>query len=83
MCYTHLLHLQFYVFSRHGKTRNIAIWSLKLLSESNANLNEFEQPKGYPDAEFLLPMGGIGGVLGLKNKCIIVNNVPADEVVVK
>lgn len=74
---------QFYVFSRHGKTRNIAIWSLKLLSESNANLNEFEQPKGYPDAEFLLPMGGIGGVLGLKNKCIIVNNVPIDEVVIK
>ncbi|KAG4067939.1 hypothetical protein HA402_010625 [Bradysia odoriphaga] len=74
---------KFYVFSRHGKTRNIAIWSLKLLSESNANLNEFEQPKGYPDAEFLLPMGGIGGVLGLKNKCIIVNNVPIDEVVIK
>lgn len=78
-----LFNLQFYVFSRHGKTRNIAIWSLKLLSESNANLNEFEQPKGYPDAEFLLPAGGIGGILGLKNKCIIVNNVPADEVVIK
>lgn len=74
---------QFYVFSRHGKTRNIAIWSLKLLSESNANLNEFEQPKGYPDAEFLLPMGGIGGMLGLKSKCIIVNNVLVDEVIIK
>lgn len=78
-----LSYLQFYVFSRHGKTRNIAIWSLKLLSESNANLNEFEQPKGYPDAEFLLPLGGIGGVLGLKNKCIIVNNVSVEEVVIK
>lgn len=54
-----------------------------MLSESNANLNEFEQPKGYPDAEFLLPLGGIGGQLGLKNKCIIVNSVPSDEVVIK
>jgi len=74
---------KFYVFARHGKTRNIAIWSLKTLSESNGNLNEFEQPKGYPDAEFLLPLGGIGGTEGLKSKCIIVTYVPVEEVVIK
>lgn len=71
------------MFSRHGKTRNIAIWSLAELSASNENLIEFEQPKGYPDAEFILPEGGLGGQLGLKNKCIIIEDVGGVEIVVR
>lgn len=59
------------MFARHGKTKNVAVWSLKELAASNANLIEFEQPKGHPDAEFMVPIGGIGGPLGLKDKCII------------
>lgn len=74
---------RFYVFSRHGKTKNIAIWPLKALSASNTNLIEFEQPKGYPDAEFILPVGGLGGEFGLKNKCIIIEGVTAMDIVVR
>lgn len=74
---------QFYVWSRHGKTKNIAIWPLKSLSASNSNLNEFEQPKGYPNAEFILPDGGIAGKHGLKNKCIIIEQLDFDEIIIK
>lgn len=66
---------QFFVFARHGKTKNVAVWSLKELAQSNANLIEFEQPKGHPDAEFQLPIGGVGGSLGLKDKCIIIERI--------
>lgn len=71
------------MLARHGKSRNVAIWSLKALSASNENLTEFEQPKGYPDAEFILPAGGLGGALGLKNKCIIVQGLRTEEIVVR
>ncbi|KAH8236744.1 hypothetical protein KR026_009796 [Drosophila bipectinata] len=67
---------QFYVLARHGKTRNLAVWSLETLSQSNANLVEFAQPKGYPDNEFLLPPGGIAGPLGLNERSILVNGLP-------
>jgi len=64
------------VLARHGKTRNLAVWSLSALSESNANLVEFAQPKGYPDCTFLLPPGGLDGSLGLNKRAILVNGLP-------
>ncbi|XP_017039821.1 UPF0692 protein CG33108 [Drosophila ficusphila] len=67
---------RFYVLARHGKTQNLAVWSLETLSESNANLLEFAQPKGYPDNDFLQPPGGIGGSLGLNERSILVNGLP-------
>lgn len=62
----------FYVLARHGKSSNLAAWSLESLSESNMNLNEFAQPKEHPDDVFLLPEEGIAGPLGLKGKSILI-----------
>ncbi|XP_068153500.1 actin maturation protease [Drosophila tropicalis] len=67
---------EFYVLARHGKTRNLAVWSLATLSESNGNLTQFAQPKGYPDCTFQQPEGGLDGPLGLKNRCILINGLP-------
>ncbi|KAH8337319.1 hypothetical protein KR059_006976 [Drosophila kikkawai] len=66
----------YFVLARHGKTHNLAVWSLDELSESNANLREFAQPKGYPDNDFLQPPGGICGPLGLNERSILVNGLP-------
>ncbi|XP_034663795.1 UPF0692 protein CG33108 [Drosophila subobscura] len=76
-------HDKFYVLARHGKTRNLAVWSLDDLSESNANLREFAQPKGYPDLEFLQPPGGLGGALGLKKRAILINGLPQQSLHVR
>ncbi|XP_050332490.1 UPF0692 protein CG33108 [Bactrocera neohumeralis] len=70
---------EFFVLARHGKAKNLAVWSMNALSDSNANLIEFEQPKGYPDCDFLLPPGGIGGELGLRERAIIVNMLPQEN----
>ncbi|XP_075148175.1 actin maturation protease [Haematobia irritans] len=67
---------EFFVIARHGKAKNLAVWSLQSLCDSNANLIEFAQPKGYPDCDFLLPPGGIGGDLGLRERAIIVKGLP-------
>ncbi|KNC25068.1 hypothetical protein FF38_11830 [Lucilia cuprina] len=67
---------EFFVLARHGKAKNLAVWSLQSLSDSNSNLIEFAQPKGYPDCDFLLPPGGIGGDLGLRERAIIVKGLP-------
>ncbi|XP_017084040.1 UPF0692 protein CG33108 [Drosophila eugracilis] len=67
---------RYYVLARHGKTRNLAVWPLDMLSQSNGNLVQFAQPKGYPDNDFLQPPGGIGGSLGLKERSILVNGLP-------
>ncbi|XP_017847202.1 UPF0692 protein CG33108 [Drosophila busckii] len=69
---------EFHVVARHGKTRNLAVWSLAALSESNANLLEFVTPKGYTDCEFLLPDGGIAGPLGLNERCILLHELPQE-----
>lgn len=70
---------EYFVIARHGKAKNLAVWSMTSLSDSNANLIEFEQPKGYPDCDFLLPPGGIGGDLGLRERAIIVNMLPQED----
>ncbi|XP_055906386.1 actin maturation protease [Eupeodes corollae] len=74
---------EFYVIARHGKSKNLAVWSLKSLSASNSNLEEFSQPIGYPNCEFLLPKDGIGGELGLKNQAIIVSGWNKETFIVR
>ncbi|KAH8312245.1 hypothetical protein KR044_009970 [Drosophila immigrans] len=71
---------KFHVLARHGKTRNLAVWSLSALSDSNGHLVEFAQPKGYPDCTFLLPPGGIDGPLGLNQRAILVNGLSQEIV---
>uniref|UniRef100_B3P8A7 U6 snRNA-associated Sm-like protein LSm3 n=1 Tax=Drosophila erecta TaxID=7220 RepID=B3P8A7_DROER len=75
--------MRFYVLARHGKSRNLAVWPLDTLSKSNENLIKFAQPKGYPDVEFMLPPGGIGGSLGLNERCILVNGMPNEVIHVR
>ncbi|XP_055541070.1 actin maturation protease [Wyeomyia smithii] len=69
----------FYVFARHGKTKNLALWPLRDLARSNANLVEFCQPTGYPNEIFILPEGGIGGQKGLRCKFIMIQHYKARE----
>jgi hypothetical protein len=64
----------FYVLARHGKAKNVAIWKLSDLSESNAQLNEVGVYQKQPDILFKLPDGGIQGPLGLKRKSVILRN---------
>ncbi|XP_031619970.1 UPF0692 protein CG33108 [Contarinia nasturtii] len=66
---------KFYVFGRHGKTKNLALWSLGALSDSNANLNEYTAPHRYDEYSFQMPVDGIAGENGLKNQCIIINGI--------
>ncbi|CRK94537.1 CLUMA_CG008040, isoform A [Clunio marinus] len=70
----------FHVFARHGKTKNLGLFSLKHLSESNGNLKEFAQPSWHPNETFLLPDGGLGGSIGLRNKSIVVEGLTNDVV---
>ncbi|XP_062536244.1 actin maturation protease [Armigeres subalbatus] len=72
----------FYVFARHGKTKNLALWLLRDLARSNANLEEFCQPIGHPDEKFILPEGGIGGRNGLRCKFIMIEHYRAKEEVI-
>ncbi|XP_058467816.1 actin maturation protease isoform X1 [Malaya genurostris] len=72
----------YYVFARHGKTKNLALWSLRDLALSNANLVEFCQPAGHPEQVFILPDGGIGGRNGLRCKFIMIEHFKAKEEVV-
>uniref|UniRef100_A0A182HJH2 Actin maturation protease n=1 Tax=Anopheles arabiensis TaxID=7173 RepID=A0A182HJH2_ANOAR len=67
----------FYVFARHGKTKNLALWSLRDLSRSNGNLVEFCQPAGHPNETFILPEGGMGGCNGLRCKFIMIEHYKA------
>ncbi|XP_065091481.1 actin maturation protease [Ochlerotatus camptorhynchus] len=72
----------FYVFARHGKTKNLALWSIRNLARSNANLEEFCQPVGHPNETFILPEGGIGGCNGLRCKFIMIEHYRAkDEII--
>lgn len=63
---------QFFVFARHGKTRNLALWPLSDLSRSNDNLVEFARPRGHETAEFVVPAGGLAGPMGLRQRCIVI-----------
>ncbi|EDS39368.1 conserved hypothetical protein [Culex quinquefasciatus] len=72
----------YYVFARHGKTKNLALWSLRDLAHSNANLFEFCQPISHADEVFVLPEGGIAGSNGLRSQFIMIEHYRArDEIV--
>lgn len=61
----------FFVLARHGKARNVAVWKLGDLSESNSQLNEVGVYVKDPGIVFNVPEGGVQGPLGLKKKCVI------------
>jgi hypothetical protein len=63
------------VLARQGKSKNLILFSLSALAESNNNLNEFQQPVWHAEDVFLLPEGGINGPIGLKSKSIIIEGL--------
>lgn len=67
---------EFYVMARHGKTRNMAVWRLSELAESNSNLFNFSAPASGPQLEYRVPEGDLGGPNGLREQAIVVENVP-------
>lgn len=74
--HNYLLHfLQWFLFARHGKTKNLALWPIDILSASNSNLNEYTAPHRYDEYSFQMPVDGIAGENGLKNQCIVINGV--------
>ncbi|KAF7286312.1 actin maturation protease [Rhynchophorus ferrugineus] len=62
----------FFVIARHGKARNLAIWNINDLADSNQQLFDFSPDRKLQDLEYRLPEGGIAGPLGLNNKCILI-----------
>ncbi|XP_072382145.1 actin maturation protease [Diabrotica undecimpunctata] len=62
----------FYVIARHGKVRNIAIWKLKVLADSNRQLLEACPNRIKQDIKYKFPEGGIAGPLGLNEKSILI-----------
>ncbi|GJQ76233.1 hypothetical protein Trydic_g1972 [Trypoxylus dichotomus] len=60
-----------YVLAKHGKSKNLAIWTLKILADSNSQLNEFSPNRRYSNMEYCLPEGGIAGSYGLCSKAIL------------
>jgi hypothetical protein len=68
------------VFSRNGKSKHLGLFSLKDLSDSNRNLNEFSQPAWHANETFLLPEGGINGQMGLKSKSIVIEGLQNEVV---
>lgn len=66
---------EFYVMARHGKTRNVAVWRLSQLAESNSNLFSFSPPISNPDLEYKVPEGDLGGANGLRDQAILIDNV--------
>lgn len=61
---------QIYVFSRHGKSTHMGLWSLRDLLESNRNLVEVDPRRSNPE-EYVIPSGGVRE--GLKNKIIFIS----------
>lgn len=64
----------FYVFAHHGKSKNVGVWKLKDLAESNSQLTEFSPDRKLSDVTYKLPEGGISGNLGLKLKAVFIYN---------
>lgn len=60
-----------YILAKHGKSKKVAIWTLRSLAESNSQLIEFAPDRRYSNIEYFLPEGGIAGPIGLCNKAIL------------
>ncbi|KAK9872573.1 hypothetical protein WA026_018706 [Henosepilachna vigintioctopunctata] len=61
----------FYVIARHGKSKNIGIWTLRDLSLSNSQLNEFSPDRKLDKLEYKIPKGGLNGTTGLKRYALL------------
>ena len=57
------------VFSRHGKTSHLGLWSLKDLLHSNGNLVEVDPRRSNP-LEYEIPQGGLEA--GLRSKVVFI-----------
>lgn len=62
-----------FVLARHGKSKNIAIWNIDILSQSNQQLHEFSPDRKLQNIEYMLPEGGISGPLGLNGRSILIH----------
>ncbi|VEN36213.1 unnamed protein product [Callosobruchus maculatus] len=62
----------FYVIARHGKAKNVAIWKLSHLADSNKQLLEFAPDQDHQELEYKLPEKGIAGPNGLNQKCLLI-----------
>lgn len=65
----------FFVLAKHGKARNVAIWKLKDLAESNQQLFEFSPDRKLQNIEYKLPEGGVCGPMGLNGKSVLISNL--------
>ncbi|CAG9865296.1 unnamed protein product [Phyllotreta striolata] len=63
----------FYVLARHGKAKNVAVWKLKTLADSNSQLVEFSPERKLDKIEYKLPEGGINGEFGLNSQSVLIN----------
>ncbi|XP_066245119.1 actin maturation protease isoform X2 [Euwallacea similis] len=59
----------------HGKAKNVAIWNLRDLAQSNLQLFEFSPDRKLQDLEYKLPEGGIAGPLGLNSQSVLIYDV--------
>lgn len=73
---------EFYVIARHGKTKNMAVWRLSVLGESNKNLFSFSPPASNPDLDYVVPDGDLGGPNGLRERAILVDNVRFERIAI-
>lgn len=62
--------IHFYV--RQGKSKHLALWSMKSLLASNMNLKEVDPDKHFDDELWNLPVNGLEHILG--HKAIILKN---------
>lgn len=57
-----------FVVARHGKARNVGVWGLRQLADSNQQLRGCAPERG----RMRLPPGGIDGPLGLNGRSVLV-----------
>ncbi|KAL0269514.1 UNVERIFIED_CONTAM: hypothetical protein PYX00_007219 [Menopon gallinae] len=60
---------EIYLAGKQGKSRHLALWSLRELAESNANLTELSEQQKTKN--FAVPDGGVAA--GLRNQAILLN----------
>lgn len=62
----------FFVLARQGKSKNIGVWSLEALAESNSQLEEFSPDRKLENINYKIPDGGIAGPRGLKCQSVLI-----------
>ncbi|XP_065166812.1 actin maturation protease [Atheta coriaria] len=61
-----------FVIAKQGKSLNVHIWDLEELSQSNQQLREYENEKSEFGFKYVMPEGGMGGLNGLCNRCVMI-----------